>query len=258
MNINRNVRRSLALTYTGMSLLGIVTLVSAHRQAPWPDLRVLSSYPNPSGDTCGPEGAASPESEKGKSNALKNRWKLPVGGKFEKLDFVSFSRLPLGQGDAAPKASDPTNGRAVFIEGYVKEVKPGGSRGESCNCNATGKSQIDAHIELVPDGSGPEVTDSTGKGMIVVEVTERSRRLAAAGLLSGSKAGQPGAIGLDWSTKHLRARLKGRRVRFAGWLYYDPDHHLESWKADPQDMRGRANWRETGWEIHPVMGIRVL
>ena len=87
--------------------------------------------------------------------------------------------------------------------------------------------------------------------MVVVESTVRSRRLAQAGLLSTN-------IGNDWSYAMLRARLLGRWVRFEGWRFYDPDHHLESWAVDPSDSVGGSNWRGTSWEIHPVMGIHRL
>ena len=55
----------------------------------------------------------------------------------------------------------------------------------------------------------------------------------------------------------LRARLLGRWVKISGWLFYDADHHLESWQVDKTHSLDGANWRETGWEIHPVMAIET-
>lgn len=133
----------------------------------------------------------------------------------------------------------------MTVVGFVREVKRGGTTGESCNCRAKGKTQVDAHIELVLD---PNNHARSGKGMVVVEVQERVRHLVAQGLLQSN-------IGQDWSTPMLRAKLLGRWVKFSGWLFYDPDHHTEAWRADPNDTAGKRNWRETGWEIHPVMAI---
>src|SRR6266487_3331827 len=78
--------------------------------------------------------------------------------------------------------------------------------------------------------------------MVVVEVQERVRRVAAKGLVSSN-------IGKNWSTPMLRARLLGRWVKFSGWLFYDADHHLESWQVDTQNTLDGNNWRETGCEI---------
>jgi hypothetical protein len=153
--------------------------------------------------------------------------------------------LPSGTPNAPPTSADPNNQRAVTIVGYVREVKPGGTAGESCNCKAKGKTQVDTHLELVLD---PHNNSPSGKDMIVIEVQERIRRVAAKGLLQSN-------IGKNWSTSTLRARLLGRWVKFSGWLFYDADHHLESWQVDTQNTLDGNNWRETGWEIHPVMAI---
>jgi hypothetical protein len=86
--------------------------------------------------------------------------------------------------------------------------------------------------------------------MVVVEVQERIRRLARQGLLTSN-------IGSDWRTPLLRTRLLGRWVKISGWLFYDADHHLESWQVDKTNTLDGSNWRETGWEIHPVMAIET-
>ncbi len=119
--------------------------------------------------------------------------------------------------------------------------------GESCNCGAKGTTQVDTHLELVLN---PNNNDPSGKGMVVVEVQERIRRVAAKGLLQSN-------IGTDWSLPMLRARLLGRWVQFSGWLFYDADHHLESWQVDTTNTLDGNNWRETGWEVHPVMAIET-
>ena len=212
----------------------------------WPNLDVLDNYPNPQGSSCGLYGAAARGSEKGASNALKNRYRLPTGG-FAPMLLTDLIGLPVGTALGPPDSHDENNQRAVSVIGYVRSVAPGGVEGESCNCRATGMNQIDTHIELVLD---PANSDRSGKGMVVVEVTERIRRLAASGLLESN-------IGNDWSLGLLRAKLAGHWVRFSGWLFYDANHHLESWRVDPVDGLGRLNWRETCWEVHPVMGIET-
>src|SRR5579885_2301429 len=224
----------------------------------WPNLDVLTNFPDP-GKTCTLAGSANPATnpEKACSNSLKNRYVLPTGG-FTPTLLSDMMKVALGDGGSAPACDSQNNRRAVSVVGYVRDVKVGGCAfGESCNCNSQHDGQCDAHIELVLD---PNDHDPKGRGMVVVEVTERSRRLASMGLLQSN-------IGNDWSTPTLKGRLKGRWVRFSGWLYYDPDHHLESWQVDPQDNRSSSpgphgqpkhdNWRSTCWEVHPVMAIEA-
>lgn len=224
----------------------IVAAVAAKPISPpiaWPNLDNLKDYPT-TGKQCALRGNAPSGTEKALSNALKNRYKLP-SGMFEPLLLSDIFALPSGTASTPPDSHDPNNARAVSVVGYVRAVQPGGTHGESCNCKATGTNQVDTHIEIVLD---PNNTDNKGHNMVVVEVTERGRRLATSGFLSSN-------IGKNWTTAMLQAKLKGRWVRFSGWLFYDPDHHDETWRSDPTDSRGAANWRETGWEIHPVMAI---
>ncbi|MBL8190426.1 MAG: hypothetical protein JNK38_20585 [Acidobacteria bacterium] len=215
------------------------------QQARIPNLDNLKDYPDV-GQKCPLRGNAPAGQEKAKSNALKNRYKLPPGG-FTPMLLSDIFSLPLGPGGEAPLSGDPNNAKAVSVVGFVHAVEKGGSRGESCNCKATGGNQVDTHIELILDPNNPS---SKGRKMVVVEVTERGRRLAISKFLQTN-------IGNNWTTSMLKSRLLGRWVRFSGWLFYDPDHHLETWQSDPDDSRGKANWRETGWEIHPVMAIEV-
>ena len=234
-----------ARTLSIFLLLGLLGVAVPHTDAqpPWPNLDVLQNYPKP-GVSCSLRGAAPQGSEKGQSNALKNRYQLPTTS-FESLLLSDIIGLPSGTPAVRPTSADPNNQRAVTVVGYVREVKPGGTAGESCNCKAKGKTQVDTHLELVLD---PNNHDPSGKGMVVVEVQERIRRLAHQGFLTSN-------IGKDWSTPMLRAKLLGRWVKFSGWLFYDADHHLESWQVDKDNTLDGANWRETGWEVHPVMAI---
>ena len=232
-------------------LLGLA-VPGALAQPSWPNLDTLDNYPNPGGTTCTLDGSGRPGSEKAATNRLKNRYTLPTGS-FETILLSDIMKLPSGTPHAPPTSADPNNQRAVTVVGFVRAVKPGGTDGESCNCRAKGTPQgdrVDAHIELVLD---PHNQGKEGHGMIVVEVQERVRRLAAKGLLQST-------IGNDWSTPVLQSRLVGQWVKFSGWLFYDADHHTETWQVDPQDtirIQGKPNWRETGWEVHPVMAIEA-
>jgi hypothetical protein len=226
--------------------VGAAALTALSYAAPsWPDLTVLNNYPKP-GATCSIDGNPGAPPDKKASNRLKNRFRLPPS--FTAVKLKDLLKAAPGSGDPPVSPSDWRNNMGLSVTGYVRSVKRGGTSGESCNCKATGKSQVDTHIEIVLD---PDDNTQEGQHMVVVETTVRSRMLAHTGLLSTN-------IGNDWSYSMLRARLLGRWVRFEGWRFYDPDHHLESWAADPSDSAGGSNWRGIGWEIHPVMGIQRL
>jgi hypothetical protein len=211
----------------------------------WPDLKVLKDYPNPFGNECPAEGKNRDGrlsfGDKAKQNVLKNRFTLPA--KFSPMTFDQFLQLPA-------KYDERWETKAVTVEAYVADVKRGGTRGESANCGATGSGQVDCHIDFTKNGntSGPQ-------HVIVGEVTERIRRLAAAGKLSFTKGNRTIT---DWSTPNLRREMLGRRVKISGYLFMDKDHMNEDWVTDPNDDQGNPNWRATTWEIHPVMKIEIL
>ncbi|MEO8433888.1 MAG: hypothetical protein ABI596_03265 [Pyrinomonadaceae bacterium] len=226
---------------------------------PWPDLSTLNNFKNPSGNKCGINGAGV-SAEKKSLNRLKNRFRLPEGA-FETITFTDLLALDQGEVDTQlndivnfPGSGDPNNQRAVTVEGFVASVftggcaKHGNKGGESCNCNTTAKALCDAHINVVPQQGMSSVG---GRNTYVVEVTERVRRLAAQGLLSSN-------IGKDWSVFRLQQKLSGHRVRFSGFLFFDTDHANQAWVNDPTNKVGSSNFRQTAWEIHPVMAIRVL
>lgn len=229
--------------------------VFAQTPAQWPDLTRLTNYP----DSCSTDGRKDLDDPKKARNRLKNRFTLPAavtpmslndlralealqtipkdmerdGRKFVLYEVVNVDNKPEKMG--------------VSVVGYVKKAFAAG-RGESCNCGAREDNQIDTHIELV---LYPNEALNDTKETFIVEVTERSRRLAAAGLLQSN-------IGNDWNSAVLNDKLVGRWVKFTGWLFYDNDHVSGSWQSDNGDTFGENNWRATAWEVHPVMGIEVL
>lgn len=213
-----------------------------------PDLTVLNNYPNPTGDTCSIDGKPTANEKKKAWNRLKNRYQ--PGSTIENIKFKDIKNLRPYKNGAIPAVDSDNHGRYVSFVGYVRAAYPGGTKGESCNCGAKGSVITDVHINVVLNPN-PDEDDPDGKNVIVVEVTERSRRLAALGLLQSN-------IGNDWSAKKLKEKIRGRWVRFTGWLFYDDEHHTESWKFDPTNTKGRKNWRATAWEVHPVLGIEVL
>lgn len=221
--------------------------VTAIGQGP-PDLTLLTRYPNPTaGTTCGVEGNPNSNAAKQASNRLKNRFKIPSLA--QSISLTEIKRMPFEEDGELPSTESQSELDPVSVIGYVVAVSLGG-RSESCNCKASENWQRDAHIDLVLYPN-EEMADTLRRDFVVVEVTERSRRLAKGGFLTSN-------IGTDWTTEILKAKLKGRWVRFTGYLFYDDDHHLESWNVDRDNNTGRDNWRATSWEVHPVMGIEVL
>lgn len=252
------MKKTILLILLTFALVSIVT-VSPSAQAPWPDLTTIDIG---GGKTCSIDGGGT--GEKAKSNNLKNRFRLPSGS-FTTITFDGL--LALNQGRAAtvggkrkivdfPKSGDPSNRRAVTFEGFVRKVftagcakpSPGRKGGESCNCNSFDPDICDIHIDVLPD---KDSVTTGGRNVYVVEITRRSRILASQGLLSSN-------VGNDWTADTLKPLLEGKRVRFSGFLFFDTDHFDQAFQSDPTNKIGRSNFRQTAWEVHPVMGIKVL
>lgn len=177
---------------------------------------------------CGREGDARLPGVQ-QQNRLKNRYQAPGSKDFD-LRVTLVAMLERGDDESRWDGS-----RAAEVTGYVHDVKVGGI--ESANCHARGALDRDTHIELVldPGKSGKE-------RRVIVEVTPRWREMM-------------GRKGVDWSTKALRKMLLGRRVKAAGWLFFDVEHENESENTDPG---GTRNWRATAWELHPVTSITIV
>ena len=232
----------------------------------WPNLDRLK---NPNGTTCGLNGAPAGIREKAAQNRLRNRYHLPEKG-FEQLTLEDLQKN-LPQGEIGPKqtlvnfptSADPNNQRGVTIVAYVTDVlvlgcgaanehvtfvPPIERRGvESAICYVNQESLCTAQIMVTSDPSLPR---NEGRNVFVVNVTRRSRGLAKNNLLVSN-------IGNDWSTQALRDRIKGHWVRFSGWLFFNQNYRERAWVTDPDNKIGKANVRQTAWEIHPVMGIEI-
>lgn len=115
----------------------------------------------------------------------------------------------------------------VHIVGFVYDVKPGGS--ETCNCHSKDKDQLDIHIEIVRD-----LNNVTRANKMIVEVN-RFTKLTA---------------GMDYLTVH---NLIGKKVDIYGWMFADEEHKQNATNTNPN---GTNLWRQTIWEVHPVMNIK--
>lgn len=179
---------------------------------------------------CPPEGSAKAAKAK-KLNRLKNRARKPHAGDID--DEVTFETLR-APGDDRERWSTAT---AATIEVYCKSIKATGA--ETCNCGAKQVKLTDAHFDLTagPGDQGEPV---------IAEVTPIWR-------LIHEEFGQE-----DWSSKALKKKYEGKRIRITGWLFFDDMHLHEASNTDPGDTVGKKNWRATCWEIHPITRIEIL
>lgn len=236
---------------TSLFIFILVLVGTALAQPQWPDLTTIKVGVN---KTCTVDGSATPGTEKARLNRLKNRFRFPTSNA---TPITLNQLLALNQGHIQneqivgfPGSGHPDNQRAVTFEGYVIKVSTGGcSAGESCNCKTQETPFCDTHIDVIPTKNTPH---PNGHNVYVVEVTQRMRLLAKQGLITSNLGSN------TWSTDVLRSRLLNRRVRFSGYLYFDTDHATEAWVSDPDDVVGGDNWRQTAWEVHPVMRIQIL
>ena len=110
----------------------------------------------------------------------------------------------------------------VTLTGYILGVKWGGA--ETCNCHNKDTSQEDYHIELIPDSA------YKGKPMIC-EVNRYVRCIS-------------------WTALK---KLIHHNVTISGNLFYDAEHWQNAVNSNPQ---GTNLWRQTCWELHPVLSIK--
>jgi hypothetical protein len=212
-----------------MCLFLLLVFVISTSYAPPPDKDYTSILIN--GVACGPHGDAKTTGREYQSNVFKNRFDFPKANEIDgSIDLGKIEKAKEGENGFSPQ-------KAVNVEGYVYDVKVGGT--ETCNCHAGDPLLKDTHIELIvdPDKDGQEKR-------VIVEVTPRIRQMME-------------EQGIDWSTENLKKTMKHQYVRIQGWLFYDVSHDKENFADDPDDNVGRKNWRATSWEVHPVTAIEV-
>ena len=125
-------------------------------------------------------------------------------------------RWPVGQDRSSLAASE---GRAVAVMGFLSRASVSGR--ESTNCNLSGPSNNDNHLDLLSRAGDPGAT------AVTAEITPRVRKDG-------------------WTIQKLRF-LAGRKmfVRATGWLTLDTQHI-----SSPLS-------RSTNWEVHPVTAFDV-
>ena len=142
--------------------------------------------------------------------------------------------------------------KKVSVTGFVASVDPGGMP-ETCNCTSNkpgGRTDLrDVHINIVADPS--EAADQTK--YVIVEFTPRWEK----------------TFGFDDSNyeamrKLIESQIKGKRVKFSGWMLYDFIHQDASQSTRPNQPvcanfgDKNCNWRATPWELHPVTAYEIV
>lgn len=184
------------------------------------------------GQPCNLHGSSRQGTKEYFQNPFKNRYVFPKPDDFEAG--ISLEKFL----DGSAVKSKFNQDKAVEVTGYVFDVKVGGT--ETCNCKTTNPLFKDTHIELTLNDQETEKSNR-----FIIEVTPRIRQKLA-------------DQGIDWTTEALKSTLKGHMVKIQGWLFYDFSHETENFADDPDDNIGRANWRATSWEIHPITNIEIL
>ena len=122
-----------------------------------------------------------------------------------------------------------TNDEGVSITAFVADVKAGEPQ-ETCNCAR--KDIADIHIDVVLK----EADKTKSSKYMIVEINPRYQE----------KLG---------SLATVKAALKGQWVKFTGWMFYDVVHKSNAKNTNP---KGKAIWRATAWEVHPVTAFDVV
>jgi hypothetical protein len=141
-----------------------------------------------------------------------------------------------------------TPSKRVWVTGFVASVDPGGNK-ETCNC---GRGDLrDVHINIVAD---PSEADDKSK-YVVVEFTPRWEKRF------GFDDSNYGAM-----RRAVEDKIKGKWVKFSGWMLYDFIHANASQSTAPGNpvcpndgqQHSGCNWRATPWEVHPVTAYTLV
>ena len=138
--------------------------------------------------------------------------------------------------------------KQVWVTGFVATVDPGGMP-ETCNCKRP--DLRDVHINIVADPS--EVGDQSK--YVVVEFTPR-----------WEKNFHFDDSNYEVMRKAVEDQLRGKWVKFSGWMLYDFIHANASKSTSPTQptcpndgqQHPNCNWRATPWEVHPVTAYSVV
>lgn len=147
-------------------------------------------------------------------DSAKNRSIVP--SKYTEMQFDELANLKI----------DDTHswGEAVFVIGYIIDVKDGGK--ESCNCHSDTYKDTHIYLSKTPNGEA--------ENSIIVEATPRFRNILG-------------------TTSDLKNYI-GKKVKIYGYLFMDEEHKANS----TIDNGNGLKWRHTLWEIHPIIKIEEL
>lgn len=165
----------------------------------------------------------------------------------EKVNNFSLSQLPRGDRFTLPDVNQRkllanlslggiktfSEGDVISTAGYILGARHSNLEGgESVNCEQSGCSNNDIHIELAPHPRDPDVTkgEQMNDEGVVAEISPRHRPVA-------------------WETfdsPDYQNFFKEHPVAFIGQLFYDASH-----------SPGGAPDRAAVWEVHPVYAIFV-
>jgi len=179
---------------------------------------------------CDDFGNLDPDSEKGRSNQLKNR-AIIEKKQVRKINVTEF--LKSGEDSAwfnKEDLDDYVSVEAILISG--EDQGP-----ESCNCDLASEKNHDGDIHFYLS----DRPDAKKYESFIAEITPKYRA-------------KYGAIKENaYNTK---------RVKIYGYLFYDKEHRKNSINTcktcDKANPNPRSIWRNTCWEIHPVVKIEVL
>lgn len=176
---------------------------------------------------CPPEGLATPGTRKADLFVLKAVYKIPHASELNGHSIEEF----LESGDDTDRWYE---GAAVEMDVFIGDVYA--AEVEDCNCRKKGDDMMDTRILMYAQDS-----DMKKRYSMVGEVTPRIKALKK-------------SKGLDWSTAALK-QFKGTWMRVRGWLLFDFMHSGNAVNTKP---RGRALWRATAWELHPLTDIKPI
>lgn len=165
-----------------------------------------------------PQGTLSPPKQA--LNLLKNRNKAPA-----LIDHtITLERIMKPSEDKKFKDTE-----GAQIVGFVAKVKAGEPK-ETCNCSRDDIADI--HIDVVLK----EADKKTSSKFMIVEITPRFQ----------DKLGDLASV---------KAAIEGQWVQFTGWMMDDVVHKANAKNSNPN---GKAIWRATSWELHPVTALKVV